>query len=161
MQRFLLVVVSILLGGGLVYAGGCGGGSAALPFRTVADAEAWALSTDQPAYVVVTEKDWRSHYAALPPGADFTNNVYVVASWGTKPNPGYRVSITGLNQSGLRLEVRVKLERPEPNKYYPQVLVRPTAVAEVAAKSLVQRGLLTVEFLDQDGSLLARVEAEL
>ncbi len=109
----------------------------------------------------MTEKDWHSYYATLPPGADFQNNFYLMAFWGQKPNAGYRISITGVNQSGLHLEVVVKLERPEPNKYYPQVLVRPTAVAEVATKSLVRHGLLTVDFVDQDGSPLARVEVEL
>ena len=111
--------------------------------------------------MVVTEKNWQAYYPTPPAGADFQSNFYVVASWGVKPNPGYRISIRGIEQAGPRVEVKVSLEEPDPGKVYPQVLVHPLAMAAVRKDSLRQRGLLTFEFLDQRGKQLALAEAEL
>ncbi|MBF8304775.1 MAG: PrcB protein, partial [Dehalococcoidia bacterium] len=58
-------------------------------------------------------------------------------------------------------QVRLKLDEPDPKMAYAQVIVRPTAVAEVGIGALKQRGLLTLEFLDQKGRKLARVDTEI
>ena len=143
------------------FAGGCQGRSQSLPFRLVPDPGTWGLASTEPAYLVVTDKNWRTYYPAPPAGADFQANFYLVASWGIRPNPGYRISIVGIQQSGARVGVKVKLEEPDPKKVYPQVLVHPVAVAGLKKTSLQQRGLLTFDFRGQKGEPLARVEAEL
>ena len=143
------------------FAGGCQGRSQSLPFRLVPDPGTWGLASTEPAYLVVTDKNWRTYYPTPPARADFQGNFYLVASWGIKPNPGYRISILGIGQSGPRVEVKVSLEEPDPKKVYPQVLVHPVGVAEVKKASLRQKGILTFEFWDQKGDPLARVEAEL
>ena len=131
-----------------------------LPFRSVPDSGPWALASDQSAYLVVMEKTWQAHYPAPPTGADFQGNFYVAASWGVKPNPGYRISIRGIEQAGLRVQVRLSLEEPDPGLVYPQVLAHPLAVAEVRKDSLGQHGLLIFTFLDQGGKQLAELEAD-
>jgi len=131
-----------------------------LPFRSVPGSGPWALASDQPAYLAVTDKTWRAHYPTPPTGADFQGNFYVVASWGVKPNPGYRISIRGIEQAGLRVEIRLSLEEPDPGLVYPQVLVHPLAVAEVRKDALRQHGLLAFKVLDQRGGQLAVAEAD-
>ncbi|MBI4331377.1 MAG: protease complex subunit PrcB family protein, partial [Chloroflexi bacterium] len=148
------------LSGGGAFGGGCGGPGGELPFRTLADSQAWALQKDQPAYFVVTEKNWRDYYPALPAGADLTNNVYVVAFWGARPNPGYRISMLALRQLAGLVQVAVDFQEPDPGRFYPQVIVYPVAVAEVSKKTL-SGGKTIFQFLNRNGSELGRVEVEM
>lgn len=131
-----------------------------LQFRVLSNSQDWALTKDQPSYFVVTEKNWQNYYQALPAGADLVNNLYVVAYWGVKPNPGYRISLMDLRQAAGRVQIAVKHQEPEPGKVYAQVLVHPVAVAEVNKKSLSAAGKLTFQFLDQKGVELARGEVD-
>ncbi|MBI4287935.1 MAG: protease complex subunit PrcB family protein [Chloroflexi bacterium] len=161
MDKLFWPVVALLMGGAVTVSGGCRGSGGGIPFSLVDQPQAWAVLAEQPAYVVVTEGNWQAYYGAVPPQADFNSKFYVVASWGTKPNPGYRISVTGVKQSGATVEVRVRLDEPDPGKVYAQVIVRPTAVAEISKSSLQQRGSLTFQFIDQKGNRLARTESRL
>lgn len=158
-EKTIWFVMVLLVTG--AFSGGCQAGKQSLPFRSVPDPGTWGLASTEAAYLVVAEKNWQAHYPTPPAGADFKGSFYVVASWGMKPNPGYRISIRGIEQAGPRVEVKVGLEEPDPGKIYPQVLVHPLAVAEVRIDALRQHGLLAFEFLDQRGKQLALVEAEL
>src|SRR4030042_5882791 len=88
-----------------------------IPFRAVSNPQTWALG-DKPSYLVITEKNWLSHYSSQPKGADFTANIYIVASLGLKPNPGYTVRILHLQQQGEVINVKLELGEPDPTKFY-------------------------------------------
>ena len=126
-----------------------------IAFRAVSNPQLWTLG-DKPSYLVVTEKNWPSYYSSQPKGADFTANIYIVASLGLKPNPGYTVRILQLQQQGEVTNVKLELGEPDPNKSYIQVMVKPTAVAEVSKANLPLPQLRFV-FLDQKGKELATV----
>lgn len=160
MRNVWRLIWVLMLTGGLAMAG-CGKGSGNIPFIEPGEPQAWAILSDQPAYAVVTEKNWSKYYPAPPQQANFKEKFYIVATWGLKPNPGYRLSIVSIEQSGSSLQVKLKQEEPDTKLFYPQVIVRPTAVVEISSSSLNQRGLLTFEFLDQNETTLARTEAEI
>ncbi len=154
-----LIAVLTLIGG--LEMSGCNNSSGSLSFKEPKEPQAWAILSDQPVYAVVTETDWTKYYSTRPPQADFKEKFYIVATLDPKPNPGYRISITSINQTGSSLQVRLKLDEPDPKVAYAQVIVRPTAVAEARIDALKQRGKLNFEFLDQKGSTLARMDIEI
>jgi len=116
---------------------------------------------DGPKYLVVTEKNWTSFYSKPPTSADFAGNIYFVASLGTKPTPAYTIKLLAISQLGDEVKISLELEEPEPGKFYPQVMVYPIVVAEVARSQLPQGKLLSFVFVDQKGTLLAKVESEI
>lgn len=126
------------------------------PFR---NPQTWALG-DKPYYLVITEKNWPSYFSNQPQGADFTTNIYIVASLGLKPNPGYTVRILQLQQQGDVINVKLELGEPDPNKFYIQVMVKPIAVVEVPKVNLQLLEQLSFVFADQKGKELATIKAE-
>ena len=116
---------------------------------------------DRAQYIVVTGKNWSKYYATQPQDADFAASIYVVASMGIKPNPGYRIRISQISQEGSHVQITVEQLNPDPKAMYPQVLVNPTAVAEVKKKVLQPYPALDVEFVDQSGQRLAAFKLEL
>ena len=160
MTKLWRLIGALMLIGGLAMSG-CNNSSESLSFKEPKEPQAWAILADQPAYAVITDSNWTKYYPTRPSQADFKEKFYIVATWGPKQNPGYRISITSINQTGSSLQVRLKLDEPDPKMAYAQVIVRPTAVAEVGIEELKQRGLLTLEFLDQKGSTLARIDTEI
>ena len=130
-----------------------------IPFHAVSNPQPWALG-DKPSYLVVTQKDWPSYYSSQPKGADFTANIYIVASLGLKPNPGYKVRILQLQQQGEVINVKLELGEPAPNKFYIQVMTRPIAVAEVPKANLQSLKQPSFVFIDQKGKELANVKTE-
>jgi len=131
-----------------------------IPFRAVSNSQTWALG-DEPSYRVITEKNWPSHYSSQPKGADFAAKIYVVASLGLKPNPGYTVRILQLQQQGEVINVKLELGEPDPNTFYIQVMTRPITVAEVPKANLPPLKLMSFVFLDQKGKELAVVKTEI
>ena len=131
-----------------------------IPFRAVSNSQTWALG-DEPSYRVITEKNWPSHYSSQPKGADFAAKIYVVASLGLKPNPGYTVRILQLQQQGEVINVKLELGEPDPNTFYIQVMIRPITVAEVPKANLPPLKLMSFVFLDQKGKELAVVKTEI
>ena len=126
-------------------------------FHPLSNPQPWTLG-DKPAYLVVTERNWPSHYSRQPKGANFTANIYIVASLGLKPNPGYTVRILQLQQQGEVINVTLELVEPDPNKFYIQVMVKPIEVAEVPKASLPPLKPLSFVFVDQQGKELADVQ---
>jgi hypothetical protein len=104
-------------------------------FGDVSYPEEWAFG-DKLAYLVVTDKNWTTYYSNPPQGSDFATCIYMVASLGVRPNPGYRIRILQIKQQNERITVSVELMEPDPKKVYPQVIVRPIAVAEVPKGNL-------------------------
>jgi hypothetical protein len=131
-----------------------------IAFRAVSNPQPWAIG-DNPSYLVVTEKNWASYYSNQPKGADFTANIYIVASLGLKPNPGYTVRILQLQQQGEVINVKLELGEPAPNKFYIQVMVKPIAVAEVPKANLQSLKQPSFVFVDQKGKELATVKTEI
>ena len=131
-----------------------------IPFRAVSNPQTWALG-DKPSYLVITDKNWLSHYASQPKGTDFTAKVYIVVSLGLKPNPGYTVRILQLQRQGEVINVKIELGEPDPNKLYIQIMVKPIAVAEVPKANLPPLKLMSFVFLDQKGKELAVVKTEI
>jgi hypothetical protein len=129
-------------------------------FYLTANPQPWALG-DKPSYLVITEKNWPSNYSREPQGADFTANIYIVASLGLKPNPGYRVRILQLQPQRDAINVKLELGEPDPNTFYIQVMTRPIAVAEVPKANLPPLKLMSFVFLDQKGKELAVVKTEI
>jgi len=130
-----------------------------ITFHPFPNPQTWALG-DKPYYLVITEKNWPSHYSSQPKGSDFTANIYVVVSLGLKPNPGYTVRILQLQQQEEVIYVKLELGEPDPNKFYIQVLVKPIAVAEVPKTNLQSLKQLRFVFLDQKGKELATIKSE-
>jgi hypothetical protein len=130
-----------------------------IAFRAVSNPQPWTLG-DKPSYLVVTEKNWPSYYSSQPKGADFMTNIYLIASLGLKPNPGYTVRILQLQQKGELINVKLELGEPDPNKFYIQVMVKPIAVAEVSRANLQLLKQLHFVFVDQKGKELASVKIE-
>lgn len=161
MGKSILPLIVLFLSSSLSLSSGCRGGDKSLHFRSLDQPQAWAVLRAEPAFLVVTEANWQTHYINLPQGADIKKNIYVVASWGTKPNPGYRISISRIGQSESTVTVKLSLQEPEPDKVYPQVIVRPTAVAELGKDAFKQRGALTFRFVDQKGNILAQISVQI
>ena len=134
--------------------------STPVPFSAVSAPRLWAIN-DTAAYIVVTGKNWSKHYSSKPKDADFAKSIYVVASMGTQPNPGYRVRIVQVSQEGDRVQITVEQLNPDPKSMYPQVLVNPVAVAEVKRQDLQPYPVLLFAFVTQSGQPLAEVKAEL
>lgn len=131
-----------------------------VPFRTLSHPEQWTLG-DEPAYLAVTEKNWSKYYSSPPGGSDFAAYIYVVASLGMKPSPGYTIKIAQIQQQKERITIRAELGEPDPKKFYAQVIVYPLAVAQIPIGKFEQRGLLRFVFIDQKGRQLATVETEI
>ena len=131
-----------------------------IAFRPVSNPQPWMLG-DKPSYLVITEKNWPSYYSSQPKGADFTANIYIVASLGLKPNPGYTVRILQLQQQGAVINVKLELGEPDPNKFYIQVMVKPFAVVEVAKANLQPYQVFTFLFIDQKGKEIATAKVEI
>jgi len=131
--------------------------AASIPFRLLPDPGSWAIPSQEALFLVLTEQNYQTYYPAAPKGADFIPNVYLLACWGIKPNPGYKISISQIAQHG-EVIIRIKFIEPEPPKFYPQVVTRPLTVAEVAKAALSPRGLLTFIFMAEKGWELARRE---
>ena len=130
-----------------------------VPFSTVSAPRLWAVD-DRAGYTVVTGKNWSKYYSSPPKDADFTASLYVVASMGTQPNPGYRIRIAQISQEEERVQVTVEKLNPDPKAIYPQVIVNPIAVAEVKRKDLQPHAALVFAFVTQGGELLAEVKTE-
>ena len=130
-----------------------------VPFSAVSAARLWAID-DSAGYMVVTGKNWSKYYSGQPKDADFAGSVYVVASMGTRPNPGYRIRIAQISQEGERVQITVEQLNPDPKAMYPQVLVNPVAVAEVKRKDLQPYPALVFAFVTQSGQPLAEVKVE-
>ena len=133
--------------------------STPVAFSAVSTPRPWAVD-DRAEYIVVTGKNWSKYYSSAPQGADFASSIYVVASMGTQPNPGYRIRIVQISQEGQRVQVTVERLNPDPKGMYPQVLVNPVAVAEVKRKDLESRPVLEFAFVGQNGQSLADVKVE-
>ena len=129
-----------------------------IAFRAVSNPQPWTPG-DKPSYLVVTEKNWFSYYSNQPKGADFAANIYVIASLGLRPNPGYTVRILQLQQRSEVITVRLELGEPAPNKFYIQVMVKPIAVVEVSKTNLQPNQVLTFLFTDQKGNEIARIKS--
>ena len=131
-----------------------------IAFHAVSNPQPWTLG-DKPSYLVITEKNWPSHYSRQPKGADFTANIYIIASLGLKPNPGYTVRILQLQQLGEVINVKLELGEPDPNKFYIQVMAKPITVAEVPKANVQSLKQLRFVFLDQKGKEFATINTEI
>ena len=131
-----------------------------ITFHPLPNPQTWVLG-DKPSYLVVTEKNWLSHYSNQPKGADFTANIYIIASLGLKPNPGYTVRILQLQQLGEVINVKLELGEPDPNKFYIQVMAKPITVAEVPKANVQSLKQLRFVFLDQKGKEFATINTEI
>lgn len=149
-----------LVMGSLLLAYGCGDMAKPVRFRLVTDSVSW-VSSNEAVYLVVTDKNWSNYYSTRPLGSDFTNNIYLVASRGVKPNPGYAIKILEVKQFSNTITIKVEVKDPDPKKMYAQVLVHPIAVAQVAKADLGPPNLLNFIFVGQKGSQLAIVEARI
>jgi hypothetical protein len=133
--------------------------STPVAFRTLTDTSSWRIQ-DGPKYLVVTEKNWPSFYSMPPARTNFTDNIYLVASLGTKSNPGYTIKLLAINQVSDETKISLALGEPEPGKFYSQVIVYRIAVAEVGKTLLPPGKSLSFVFLDQNGTSLAKLEVE-
>ncbi len=130
-----------------------------VPYSAVPAPQLWAVG-EQPAYRIVTAKNWSTLYASPPQGADFAASVYVVAALGMKPNPGYRVKIMQVTRRDDAVTVSVEQLRPAPGQIYAQVIVHPVAVAEIRKSDLQPYKSLEFSFVDQTGRRLAQAQLE-
>jgi hypothetical protein len=126
-------------------------------FRDVPTPGEWAFG-DRLSYLVVTDKNWTTYYSNPPQGSDFATCIYLVASLGVWPNPGYRIRILQIKQQNERITVSVELMEPDPKKFYPQVIVRPVAVAEIPKGNLQPYSLFDFVFTDQKGREITTVK---
>ncbi len=133
--------------------------STPVAFSPVTVPRLWAID-DRAEYMVVTAKNWSNYYPAPPKDADFASCIYVVASLGTRPNPGYRVRIVRIAQEADRVEVSVEQLNPDPKGIYAQVLVNPIAVAEVKRKDLQRYPVLDFVFANQSGRQIGEFRAD-
>lgn len=130
-----------------------------IPFRAASEPGLWTVG-DQPAYLVVTERNWPTYYSNPPANSDFRSFIYVVVSLGMKPNPGYTVRIERVERVRGIVTVKVELKEPDPRRIYPQVIVHPIAVAQIAKADLEPGGLLDFAFADQNGQQLTTLKTE-
>ena len=135
-----------------------GGSPRPVAFDTLSSTSPWALG-DRVAYLLVTDKNWSAYYSAEPAGSDFGTYVYLVASIGMKPNPGYGVEFLGLHQVNSEITVSLKLSEPEAGKVYAQVIVYPIAVARIRKADLGRYDSLNAIFVDQNGKQIAVMKA--
>ena len=119
-----------------------------------ADAAAWNTA-DKVSYTIITANNWKNYYAAVPPGADFGNYIYVLASIGQKPNPGYTVSIPYVQQVGNEIRVKIALGLPDPGALYAQVITYPVAVVSLNKADVGAFSTLSATFVDETGKQIA------
>lgn len=155
---YFLVSLMLIIMSGMLSCQSAGG--TPIAFRTLTDTSSWRIG-DGPKYLVVTGKNWSSFYSKPPPSANFADNIYFVASLGTKPNPGYTIKLLAISQLGDEVKISLELGEPEPGKFYPQIIVYRIVIAEVAKSQLPQGKLLNFVFVDQKGTSLAKVKAEI
>ncbi len=127
-------------------------------FDILPNAAQWTLG-DKVAYLFVTEKNWPGYYSTAPAGSDFGAYVYLVASLGMKPNPGYGVEFLELQQVNNEITVRLKLSEPEADRSYAQVIVYPIAVVRIRKAGLGRYDSFNVVFVDQNGKRMAVMKA--
>ena len=137
--------------------------SASAPDFNAADvapsaAKSWNLG-EKADYILVTARNWNSYYDTAPQGADFNNYVYLVASLGPKPNPGYGVEIIYIQQTGDELTVKLRLNMPQPDMIYAQVIVYPVAAVSINKSDLGAYSTLTAVFIDDNGKQIATARA--
>ena len=131
-----------------------------VPFRTVPYPVEWVVG-DTSIYLVITHENWFKYYLSSPTGSNFETYIYIVTSLGLKPNPGYSIGILQIEQLKDRITIKVELQEPDPKKVYPQVIVRPMTVAEVAKADMEPSGVLEFVFVDQKGRQLAALKQEI
>lgn len=131
-----------------------------IPYLTVPNPEQWALG-EEPAYVVVTGKNWPAYYSKPPGGSDFSTCIYFIASPGMKPNPGYSIRFLRFEQLKDTVTIKVELKEPDPGKFYIQIIVRLISVAKVVKTHLGEFNPMTFVFIDQKGRQLATLMVEL
>ncbi len=154
-----LYLVSLLLVM-ISYVAACKTGEAKLiPFRTLPNTAQWLIS-DQPTYLILTQKNWSTYYSTPPPYSNFADCIYIVASRGVKPNPGYTIRIVKISQLKKEVTIKLELREPDPKKVYPQILVHPITVAEVAKSDLKELNLLTFIFVNEKGQEIATFKAQ-
>lgn len=130
-----------------------------ITFQVVSNPERW-VTGDEPAYLAVTDRNWSSYYSKAPEGSNFSAFLYIMVSAGMKPNPGYTVKIKRLERIKKEIRVSVELNEPVPGKFYPQVMVNPVAVVEVALTSLEHRDTLRFVFIDRKGRQIAEFKLQ-
>ncbi len=115
-----------------------------------------------------SEPDWRQHQSAAPrqaialdemappatskPAIDFTTHAVVIVGLGQKPSGGYAVTLSpeGVQRSGDKLLVHVRVEEPAPDAFVSQALTAPCVAIKVP-RVQVQ----TLRALDQNGQIIA------
>ncbi len=126
------------------------GAGRAVAFEAVAVPNNWSVGNRQ-ANLVITDRNWSRHYSSPPPGADFANYIYIVASMGQRPNPGYRIRILRIRQQNEKVTISLERLAPERGKAYAQMMVTPIAVAAVKKADLQPSEGLKFLFTDQNG----------
>jgi hypothetical protein len=124
-----------------------------ITFTSIQNAREWILG-DERSYRVVSESNWREYYSNPPVGADFGKYIYIVASRGSQPNPGYRIRIAAISQEKEKIHVFVELLQPDPGMEYMQVIVTPTAVAAIEKTQLRPFPKYEFLFTGQSGLLI-------
>ena len=75
---------------------------------------------------------WRAHLPARPPAAvDFSKDMVVAVFLGSRPTPGYGVTIVSAAEDGNVLRVRYRETSPPPDAIAAQVITYPYLVVAI------------------------------
>jgi hypothetical protein len=153
---------------------GCGGKgssssgnrtSGVIPFESLfATGSMSSPRTNDPTLFVLTNQEEYAQVTGAPeqpdktPPVDFASSV-VIGVGMTLPHPGYSFSVKSITQDGSEVTVRMELIQPDPDKYYPMVVVYEQRMLLVERGSFNPRGELRFVLVDEDDNRRAEVTA--
>ena len=100
----------------------------AIAFTSVAQGPSSQI--DQPRQVTVRTVDefqalWKGHSRAPLPKVDFDKSIVVGVFLGSRPTPGYRVTVTAVRRAGRTAVVEWTEMKPDPSRMVAQVITSP------------------------------------
>jgi hypothetical protein len=145
-MKLSLVWQAMVFAGAMTASPGSGAGS--IPFTVLAQGTQSGIEDERTVVILdqPTFRDlWASHVAGFvpppsPPEVDFAGEMVIAAFAGARNTGGYRLSVTGIEGNGRRIQVSLVLNRPGAGCMTAQVVTQPHVWVKI------QRSALPVEF---------------
>ncbi len=95
------------------------------PFKKIRQGEEKQLPAPVVQWIFSVKKVRGAHFFT------YDDRRYLLISSGVRPNPGYRLTLSQIRSGKQGWEIVVRESGPQPDRFYPQVLVVPYLLGEV------------------------------
>lgn len=139
---------------------GDGGGGGAIAFETIENADLSGIELSEPqVFTIATDGEWeefwqrhRAHDTPRPalPAVDFSREMVIAAVDRQEPSGGYRWEISGIEESGGELLVRVIKGVPGDGCILPTVITQPHHIVRLARSDLEPKLVVSEETFECD-----------